>query len=127
VSYGTKQTLQRFADALFIVDNRNHQTRSGSWLHRWVIVKLMWGHRLLSFGAILLSFSVIAKVLAEAYRLNHKTAAPAYAVDPFSVLTVNRTVAPRSLLLLTNSRPPCDSMMDRQITSPNPNPSGFVV
>jgi hypothetical protein len=29
VAHRTKQTLQRFADALFIVHNRNHQTEPG--------------------------------------------------------------------------------------------------
>jgi N-acetylglutamate synthase-like GNAT family acetyltransferase len=40
VSYRTKQTLQRFADAFLIVNNRNQQPKPGHRLHRYAIIKL---------------------------------------------------------------------------------------
>ena len=40
---------------------------------------------------------------------------------------VNRKVAPRGRLALAHIRPPCASTIERQIDSPIPIPSGFVV
>src|SRR5262245_31241645 len=40
---------------------------------------------------------------------------------------VNSKVAPRGTFALAHNRPPCASMIERQIDSPIPKPPGFVV
>ena len=41
--------------------------------------------------------------------------------------TENWKTAPGGTFALAHSRPPCASMIERQIDSPRPRPSGFVV
>jgi hypothetical protein len=41
--------------------------------------------------------------------------------------TVNRKMAPRGSLVFAHSRPPCASMIERQMERPSPKPSGLVV
>jgi hypothetical protein len=49
-------------------------------------------------------------------------------MSSFSALAkVNRNSAPRDAFPSAHSRPPCASMIDRQIDSPIPTPLGFVV
>ena len=43
------------------------------------------------------------------------------------VRTVKLKIAPLGRLAVTHNRPPCASMIERQIDSPMPKPSGFVV
>lgn len=43
------------------------------------------------------------------------------------LVNVNRNAAPRSAFASAHSRPPCESMMDRQIDRPIPTPLDFVV
>jgi hypothetical protein len=40
---------------------------------------------------------------------------------------VKLKIAPRGWLAVTHKRPPCASMIERQIDSPMPKPSAFVV
>src|SRR5260370_767526 len=41
--------------------------------------------------------------------------------------SATQKVAPRSGLLMAHKRPPCASMIERQIDNPSPNPRDFVV
>ncbi len=41
--------------------------------------------------------------------------------------TVKLNSAPRGMFAVAHNRPPCASMIDWQIDSPNPNPEGLVV